>query len=61
MGFLGGLGLLFIGLRLGGIIDWSWWWVTSPLWGGLALFVVALAVGSTIVYAAHRRKKRTSL
>lgn len=25
------LGLLFIGLRLCGEIDWSWWWVLSPL------------------------------
>jgi hypothetical protein len=19
-------------MKVGGIIDWSWWWVTSPLW-----------------------------
>lgn len=31
------LGLLFIGLKLMGQIDWSWWWVLSPLWGGLAI------------------------
>lgn len=24
--------LLFIGLKLTNYIDWSWWWVTSPLW-----------------------------
>lgn len=23
---------LFIGLKLGGVITWSWWWVMSPLW-----------------------------
>jgi hypothetical protein len=37
--FLGALGLLFIGLKLGGIIHWSWWYVTLPLWGGLVLFL----------------------
>jgi hypothetical protein len=26
------LGVLFIGLKLGGLIDWSWWWVLSPFW-----------------------------
>ena len=37
VGFLGLLFLLFLGLKLGKIIDWSWWWVTMPLWGGFAL------------------------
>lgn len=26
------LTLLFIGLKLGKVIDWSWWAVLSPLW-----------------------------
>ena len=29
--FLGLLTILFIGLKLGYVIDWSWWWVLSPL------------------------------
>ena len=24
--------VLFIGLKLGKVIDWSWWWVLSPIW-----------------------------
>lgn len=24
--------VLFIGLKLGKVISWSWWWVLSPLW-----------------------------
>jgi len=32
VGFTGLLTVLFIGLKLGGVIDWSWWWVLSPLW-----------------------------
>ena len=35
------LGVLFIGLKLGHVIDWSWWWVTVPFWGGYA-FIAAL-------------------
>ncbi len=31
-GFPGLLGVLFIGLKLGGVIDWPWLWVLSPLW-----------------------------
>ena len=32
IGFGGALTILFIGLKLGGVIDWSWWWVLSPIW-----------------------------
>ena len=28
----GVLFVLFLVLKLTGNIDWSWWWVTSPLW-----------------------------
>ncbi len=42
--FFGLLGLMFIGLKLGGVINWSWWWVTSPLWGAAALLLVLLFI-----------------
>ncbi|WP_339060069.1 hypothetical protein [Tepidibacillus marianensis] len=29
VGFLGLLTLIFITLKLTGVIDWSWWWVLS--------------------------------
>lgn len=32
IGFVGLLTILFIGLKLTGYIDWSWWWVLSPIW-----------------------------
>ncbi|MCP5006388.1 MAG: hypothetical protein GY941_20985 [Planctomycetes bacterium] len=44
IGILGLLGVLFVSLKLGGIISWSWWWVTLPFWGGLALLAVVVAV-----------------
>jgi len=34
--------LIFLVLKLTGHIDWSWWWVTSPLWIGIVLVVVIL-------------------
>lgn len=42
--------LLFLGLKLTGYIDWSWWWVTAPLWGSIAL-VVTTFVGAIGMYA----------
>lgn len=32
IGFFGLLGIVFITLKLTGYIDWSWWYVTMPLW-----------------------------
>lgn len=33
--------VLFIGLKLGNVIAWSWWWVLSPLWLPWVLFAAA--------------------
>ncbi len=38
------LGLVFIVLKLCKVIDWSWWWVLSPFWTGLALVLLFLVV-----------------
>jgi len=43
IGFTGMLTILFIGLKLGGVISWSWWWVLSPIW--ISLLVILLCVG----------------
>lgn len=54
------LGVVFVALKLVGVIDWSWWWVTLPFWGGPALVLGVLAVGALGVTAAHflgRRKR----
>ena len=32
--------LLFIGLKLTGVIKWSWWWVLSPLWISVAIIIL---------------------
>lgn len=45
--------IVFLVLKLTNTIDWSWWWVTCPLWGPLALilgiivvfFLIALPIG----------------
>lgn len=37
VGFTGLLFITFLVLKLTNVINWSWWWVTAPLWGGFAL------------------------
>lgn len=42
IGFAGLLTVLFVGLKLGGVVAWSWLWVLSPLWISLAFALVVL-------------------
>ena len=44
------LGLIFITLKLTGVITWSWWWVLSPFWIPVAIFLVAFLVIITIAF-----------
>jgi len=50
----GGIGLgvilflVFITLKLTGNIDWSWWWVTSPLWIPFVAVMVILGIVGVI-------------
>ena len=40
---LGGiLFVVFLILKLIGYIDWSWWWVTAPLWIPFAIAMIFL-------------------
>lgn len=55
-GICGSLFLVFLVLKLVGVIAWSWWWVTSPLWlpwvailGFLAVLIVSACIGAVII------------
>lgn len=51
--FMGLLFLVFLTLKLTGHIDWSWWWVTAPLWGQLALALLLILL--CIVFGTGKR------
>ncbi len=40
MGLIEVLTTIFIVLKLCGLIDWSWWWVLSPIWISFILLVI---------------------
>lgn len=40
IGFTGLLTIVFIVLKLTNYIDWSWWWVLSPIWIPVALVIL---------------------
>ena len=48
------LGVAFVVLKLAGVIDWSWWWVTLPFWGPVAIALVIIVV-SLAIFAGRNR------
>lgn len=47
IGLTGLVFLLFLALKLTGIVpvaDWSWWWITAPLWGPITLVLLGLGI-----------------
>lgn len=37
-------GIVFLVLKLCGLVDWRWLWVLAPFWGGLALHVLVAVI-----------------
>lgn len=44
IGFTGLLTLIFITLKLLGVIEWSWIWVLCPLWIGVVLTILVVVI-----------------
>jgi len=42
------LTLIFIVLKLTGNIDWSWWWVLSPIWISVLAVISGVILLGTI-------------
>lgn len=46
MGLPTAMFVVFLVLKLTGVIDWSWWWVTAPLWIEAILAVLFIVFGT---------------
>lgn len=60
LGFLDVLTIIFITLKLLGVIHWSWVWVLSPMWGGFVLMLIIAIIGIigiTGIKIKQRKKK----
>lgn len=61
IGFFGALFIVFLVLKLTHVIDWSWWWVTAPLWGSFAIIALVflggiIVAGIRAVFFTRRKK-----
>lgn len=48
VGFMSLLGILFIALKLTGVIDWPWIAVLAPIWGSIVFWLVVAVVAVII-------------
>lgn len=45
--------LIFMTLKLTNYIDWSWWWITAPLWIPIAIIAIVGLVA--ILYLGNKK------
>ncbi|UDL16821.1 membrane protein [Arthrobacter phage Atuin] len=55
IGFAGVLTIVFIVLKLTGVIAWSWWWVLSPIWISVLLVLVILGLYALYIWWEDRK------
>ena len=55
IGFFGLLTILFIGLKLTGHVDWSWWWVLAPVWMPFAVVILGVLVWMVVDIIRERQ------
>jgi hypothetical protein len=60
MGLASTLTVIFIVLKLVGVINWSWWWVLLPtlLDVGIGCLIFAGVVGSTAIRGRKQYKRK---
>jgi hypothetical protein len=51
---VGLLGVVFVTLKLCHVINWSWWWVTAPFWGGLLVVLGLVGIALVVFITAER-------
>jgi hypothetical protein len=50
------LGVIFITLKLCGVIAWSWVWVLAPFWIGSVVALILLLIGAVGISVATSRR-----
>lgn len=48
------LTIVFLVLKLCGVITWSWWWVFSPIWISWGIAIVLIAIVAIFFPMAFR-------
>ena len=55
LGILDVLAIIFIVLKCVGVINWSWWWVLSPIFASIGLGIIVISIKA--ILEVRRTKK----
>lgn len=59
IGFGSILFIVFLVLKLCNVINWSWWWVTAPLWIPFGVALIVMIIGFLLLgIASYFENKR---
>lgn len=58
IGFCGLLAIVFIVLKLCGVIAWSWVWVLAPIWIPIAFSVIILVIIWILCFKDSKNMRR---
>jgi hypothetical protein len=64
IGLSGALFLIFLVLKLTDVIDWSWWWITAPLWGQVILsgiIITGVYIYAWFLERKHKKELRRNI
>ena len=53
----GVLTVIFIALKLTGLINWSWWWVLCPLWIYAAVLVFLVVIAAVVLEVIEEKER----
>ena len=53
--------VVFVVLKLTNVIDWSWWWVTSPFTIPFSLAFISMLIEGIIRYFASRKRIKAQM
>ena len=59
LGLCSVLTIVFVVLKLVGVIDWSWLWVLSPLWINIVLTIIFIIIIALINNKRKDKKNRS--
>jgi len=61
IGFFGVLTIVFVTLKLTNVIDWSWFWVLSPIWLSFCLTMLFMAVMVVAIAMASKSENEKTM
>ena len=50
------LALIFLVLKLTNLVSWSWWWVLSPIWITLTVYLVFTILLAIVNWSINKRR-----